>query len=166
MEVFFFPKGPYLLLISVKSLHKTFPWSHIPVDERWSLGSCRLPLGCSKSKQSSSNMRPAARRWWLVLTSRWQVAARPHEKHARDDDRMCSSELGLVSKHTAAIKAMGFAAVASTQPAQTLILQSVNIPLQSYYLCLPVYLNWTRIWSQMGRLICALVLFIYFFNSG
>lgn len=83
----------------------------------------------------------ALQMWDLLLgdrgscsPSRWQVTARPHKEHAQDDDHICLSELGLVSKHTAAIKAMGFAAVASTQPAQTLILQSVNILVQSYYI--------------------------------
>lgn len=70
----------------------------------------------------------------LYSLSHWQVTARPHKEHTQDNDHICLSELGLVSKHTAAIKAMGFAAVASIQPPQTLTLQSVNILVQSYYI--------------------------------
>lgn len=114
MKVFFFPEGCYSLLIYVKSLHRTFPWSHILVDERWSLslaGYCWDVLKASKALQT----------WDLLLgdgglysPSRWQVTAGPHNEHAWDDDhnlfvRACeqtycshkSNGLCSCSKHTA-----------------------------------------------------------------
>lgn len=162
---FFFLKGPYSLLISVKGLHSTFSLSHILIDESWSLESCRLLLGCSQIKQSSSDVRPAARRSWLVLTitltsdrSTPQRACTGRRSHlfvraGACEQTYCSHKSnGLCScrKHTAS---SNINTSVCEYPGSVLL----------HYVCLPVYLNWTCICSQMGRFIGVLVLFLFFF---
>lgn len=74
---------------------------------------------------------------------------------------------GLVSKHAAAIKATHFPAVASLQPAQKLTLffffnQHPGL-VQLPYICFPINLNGTRIFSLIGVWV---LLLLFFLNSG
>lgn len=164
---FLFPTDP---------THSLFPWKayiahFLAPTSLWMklvFGSHRLLLGCPKTKQSSSNVRPAARIWWLVLTTTLKSDC-PTPQRARTGQwshlfvragpcgqTYCSHKsngLCSCSKHTA------------SSNINTSVCEYPGSVLLSY-VCLPVYLNWTCICSPMGRFISVLVLFIYFFNIG
>lgn len=139
-------KGPYLLLISVKDLHSTFSWLHMPVDESWSSGSCCCDaLKPSKGLQKWDTL---LRDHGLYSPSCWQVNV---QLNHRACPGWCSHLPGLfvrprACEQTCCCRKSNRLSSWSKHTVDSNINTSVDEHAGSvllHYVCFPIYLNGT-----------------------